>query len=697
MQAPWLYPKFLMAVMLVIGTVATRAGTISLVHLPATGTDAASEINTNGIYLCALAFGSDTDPLSINGVDFERLNLVGKGTGADYQTPLFSGTDANYGGTWTLSGLYSGNVGFRSGNGLHRQADGSIGTMLNEFTFLDVIPGVVGTTVTLDCGGLIPGERYSLRYYYRQWSLAGVFPRRPAEVTFNGEGTNHPYAFNPFDLDAGGAHYLRYDFTAASTHVTMQLVATRAGGPHIHGVTLQAASALDPRYGVGSWIWAPETRDQQTCRFWKSFEIPMSATVERARLRITADNSYRVFLDGREVGRGAEWRNLAEVDLTLLLGPGPHVLAVEAFNDLNEAGVVLGLNVLLTDGRLREIGSDSSWRVVPNGEGGWMKRMRASPAWPAAKVVAPLRTAPWKAGFAIYTRPQLQALVVSFWQRGWFQVTLASFCLLAVAICLYLAGRLVMQSQAQSVVARERARIARDIHDDLTAGLTQLVLLRETTQSELPAQSETRSHLNEICGRARRLLRSLNETIWVVNSQRDTLRDFASYVCKYAETFLQPTPIRCRFEVEPDLPPLPCHVGIRRNLFLAVKEALSNALKHSQATELFVRIHRQGRQVVVCVEDNGRGFDPAAADRERNGLSNMSQRAAEAGGECSVSSTPGAGCRVQFKVPLTRPHGHAPKWLARKRGRNPIGLDGPLAARPSTIAPANDSSESKTA
>jgi hypothetical protein len=534
MKAPWLYPKFLVAVMLVIGTVATRAGTISLVHLPATGTDAASEINTNGIYLCALAFGSDTDPLSINGVDFERLNLVGKGTGADYQTPLFSGTDANYGGTWTLSGSYSGDQGFTHGNpGGRWMADGSMRTMLAEFTFLNVIHGSQspGGTITLDCGGLIPGESYSLRYYYRQYSFSRVLPRRPTKVTFNGEGTNQACALNPLDLDEDGAHYLRYDFTAASNHVTMQLVATRPGGPHMHGVTLQAASALDPRYGVGSWIWAPETRDKQICRFWKSFEIPQSATVERGLLHITADNSYRVFLDGREVGQGAEWRNLGEYDLSVLLKPGPHVLAVEAFNDVNEAGVVLGLSMLLRDGRLREIGSDASWRVVPNSERGWVERPYASSAWPAAKVVAPLGAAPWKAGFAIYTTPQLQALVMHFWQRGWFQITLASVCLLAVAICLYLAGRLVMQSQAQSVVARERARIARDIHDDLTAGLTQLVLLGETTQSELPAQSEMRSHLDEICGRARRLLRSLNETIWVVNSQRDTLRDFASYVC----------------------------------------------------------------------------------------------------------------------------------------------------------------------
>ena len=184
----------------------------------------------------------------------------------------------------------------------------------------------------------------------------------------------------------------------------------------------------------------------------------------------------------------------------------------------------------------------------------------------------------------------------------------------------------------------------------------------------------------------------MNETIWVVNSQRDTLRDFASYVCKYAETFLQSTPMRCRFDVEPDLPATPCDVGVRRNLFLAVKEALNNALRHSGASEVFVRIHREGPGVVVCIEDDGRGFDPAAADRERNGLQNMIQRAAEAGGECSVTSMPGAGCRVQFKVPLAGPRRHPLNWLARRKERPPFPASHPLTTPSSKTAHSKDSS-----
>src|SRR6516164_2063887 len=92
-----------------------------------------------------------------------------------------------------------------------------------------------------------------------------------------------------------------------------------------------APSILDPVNGVGSWISETNAFDKQTCRLWKAFDIPRS-TVAKARLCITVDNGYRLFLDGREIGRGSDWRTLNEYDLTWVLTPGHHVFAVEAFN-----------------------------------------------------------------------------------------------------------------------------------------------------------------------------------------------------------------------------------------------------------------------------------------------------------------------------------------------------------------------------
>ena len=149
---------------------------------------------------------------------------------------------------------------------------------------------------------------------------------------------------------------------------------------------------LNPTNGLGFWIWATNTYPRQTCRFWKSFEIPSSAVVVRALLRTTADNGYTLFLDGREVGRGSEWKLVTEYDLTWLLYPGTHVLGVDAFNDAdtggaNVAGVILGLRIVFADGHIMEVGTDESWRIAPNNQSNWQLRKRAAARWPAARVI----------------------------------------------------------------------------------------------------------------------------------------------------------------------------------------------------------------------------------------------------------------------------------------------------------------------
>jgi signal transduction histidine kinase len=157
----------------------------------------------------------------------------------------------------------------------------------------------------------------------------------------------------------------------------------------------------------------------------------------------------------------------------------------------------------------------------------------------------------------------------------------------------------------------------------------------------------------------------MNQVIWAINSERDTVRDFASYVCKYAETFLRPTAIRCRFDLEEEMPDFPCDLEVRRNVFLAVKEALHNAVRHSGAGELVLRIHSRKGGIVVMIEDNGKGFDPAREEQVGNGLSNMRKRAREAGAICQITSRPGAGCCVVLTVPMVRLTKSLAYWLER--------------------------------
>jgi signal transduction histidine kinase len=408
-----------------------------------------------------------------------------------------------------------------------------------------------------------------------------------------------------------------------------------------------------PTNGLGSWIWASNTFDRQTCQLWRSFEIPAGAVARVARVRITADNEDTFFFDGREMGRGAEWRHLCEYDLTMLMTPGRHVLAVMAFNSDALAGMIFGMHVDLADGRVIAVKSDTHWRIVPEGVRGWDKMTEAPDSWPPATVVAGLGERPWwVTPESVQIIPPAQPIQTFFWQSSWFQITLIVVCGLVILISLSLMAQLALHQKERWLLLQERARIARDIHDDLGSRMTQLVLHGEVAQSELSDDSDTRSQLHEICEEARALLSSMDEILWAVNPRRDTLRDFASYVCGYAQEFFKRTSIQCLFDVEPEISSAPLDLPLRRSLLMAIKETLNNAAKHSAATEVKLQIRWHRQKLVVVVEDNGKGFDPVAARAERNGLLNMSQRMTELGGTCLIASQPGRGCRVEFTVPL---------------------------------------------
>ena len=419
---------------------------------------------------------------------------------------------------------------------------------------------------------------------------------------------------------------------------------------------------------LGQWIWDTNTFDKQVCWLWKSFEIPPDAKVVNATLDITVDNGYSLFLDGREIGRGSDWRTVTDYNVTLLLAPGSHTLAVEGFNDRLEAGLILGLHITLDSQRTIDVLSDDSWRIVPDAEHGWTTRKTARPEWYHVQVIGPIHHHPWEVWpYGLSKEAELQPIIVHFWQTLWFQLSMLSLLVLTSGFCLWLRAQLAMQSRAQKLLQAERIRIARDIHDDLGAQLTQLVLLGEVAQREQSDNSEARAQFNQICALARELSHGMDEVVWAVNARRDTLRDFANYVCKYAQVFLNPTPIRCRLDVEPDLPPTMFDLPLRRNLFLAVKEALNNAAKHSGASELFLRIYRSRDRLVVTVEDDGHGFDPEQPRGERNGMSNMMQRMEEISGTSELYSQPGAGCRVVFSVPLeNQSRRNWFGWLGRK-------------------------------
>ncbi len=213
----------------------------------------------------------------------------------------------------------------------------------------------------------------------------------------------------------------------------------------------------------------------------------------------------------------------------------------------------------------------------------------------------------------------------------------------------------------QQAMERERVRIARDVHDELGSKLTRISYLSELAlQEEAPSRQSVRSIAQTIHD----LLQTLDEIVWAVDPQNDTLENLAAYLGQYASEYLQSTSVECEVNISPNLPVYSLTAETRHNLFLAFQEALSNALRHSRATRLRVDMAQASQCFRITIQDNGQGFDcvlgrnksnNGAADRlgkAGNGLVNMRERMANIGGEACIESQAHQGTTIIFSLPI---------------------------------------------
>jgi signal transduction histidine kinase len=243
-----------------------------------------------------------------------------------------------------------------------------------------------------------------------------------------------------------------------------------------------------------------------------------------------------------------------------------------------------------------------------------------------------------------------------FWQRWWFLGLMAGVVLVSVALTVQMlerrrAQRRIQWLERERAVAVERARIARDIHDELGAELAQIGLLADIGGGGAESVGERDRNFNRIARRARSVVASLDEIVWAVNPRNDNLARLADYLCRIADECFEETSIRCRKEVPTGLPEFPVGSETRHDLTLAVKEAFTNLLKHSGASEAWLKLVWNEPDLTICVEDNGCGFDSSTA-RRGNGLENQRTRLDRNGGTVELESAPGRGTRLIIRIRL---------------------------------------------
>jgi ligand-binding sensor domain-containing protein/two-component sensor histidine kinase len=239
-----------------------------------------------------------------------------------------------------------------------------------------------------------------------------------------------------------------------------------------------------------------------------------------------------------------------------------------------------------------------------------------------------------------------------FW-RTWTFIIVATLCVVGIivgSVHYFSTQRL----QRQLALEKERRRIARDIHDQVGASLTQVSMLGEMVESDKESPEEVEEHGRQISQTARDTAKALDEIVWAVNPSNDTLDGLITYFCKYAQEYLAVAGLRYRLDVPSQLPATQIAPDVRHNVFLAAKEAVTNIVRHAGATSAWIRLRLELTQFVLEIEDNGKGM--AGMDEKhaatRNGLSNMRKRLEESGGSCTFNPGTEGGTLVRLTVPL---------------------------------------------
>jgi two-component sensor histidine kinase len=231
-----------------------------------------------------------------------------------------------------------------------------------------------------------------------------------------------------------------------------------------------------------------------------------------------------------------------------------------------------------------------------------------------------------------------------YWQTWWFKLAIPT------ALALVLAAFYRARVARLRAVERLRVQIAADLHDDVGARLTKVAMVTEFMDRETGDGEHSKPHIQNIAKTTREIIQAMDEIVWTINPKNDTLDNLANYVFQYAQEYFQHSGVRCRVDLPAGLPNHAISTEQRHNLFMAIKEALNNVVKHAGATEARIGLTAHDGKITIQIRDNGRGFSLDKVNGTGNGLENMRQRLRRIGGRVILESEPGAGTKITLEA-----------------------------------------------
>jgi signal transduction histidine kinase len=237
----------------------------------------------------------------------------------------------------------------------------------------------------------------------------------------------------------------------------------------------------------------------------------------------------------------------------------------------------------------------------------------------------------------------------TFYQTAWFYAACTMLSLLAGWAAWR--ARVGQVRRGFTLVLAERARIAREIHDTLLQSLVGVAVQFTALSTELESSPvSAKEHLTKLRRQIEIYIREARRSIWDLRSPTLDARDLAAALRLTGEQMIGDTPLRLEFRVSGT--PRRCSPRVEEQLLRIGQEAISNAVRHAQATSVLVELAYGDRSMLLRIVDDGRGFDPEDPGSQVHwGLAIMNERAQLIGARLEIVSRPGRGTRIELVVP----------------------------------------------
>ena len=234
-----------------------------------------------------------------------------------------------------------------------------------------------------------------------------------------------------------------------------------------------------------------------------------------------------------------------------------------------------------------------------------------------------------------------------------FGALLFLFLLLLIGLLIINRNRIVHNTRRQIEMEKMRNRIAQDLHDDIGSTLTSITVL--SNLGLLPPEKEEllmRTNLNKIKERSTAIMETMDDIVWAINPQNDTMERVLFRMKEFASEILEPLNINYTFEEKGNFSSTKLDIKKRKDLYLIFKEAINNAAKYSGCRDILIRLQEKQPLLQLEITDDGKGFIEQQV-RNGNGLTNMRERAASMGAKILITSTIDSGTRISLDMAIT--------------------------------------------